>query len=172
MSFTDILLAKKLSGGGGGSSWELIESKECDVTWSQTSTTEVTQFSLDPNEWTANDIIFVHIRDKAGKRAGYFYGTDTIIFNPTFANQESSSMTTVRASCIHYVKSDGTYTTLYGVQYTVFPQLFYINLSVNPPFYVQIDAKDNGGSPYGTIDGTFKIELYKLTPPSGMTIFN
>lgn len=57
---------------------------EGDYTVSTTSTSAVSQPSISApsSVWTSAKMIFIAVRDKVGKRAGYYYGGDGIFANP------------------------------------------------------------------------------------------
>ena len=97
----------------------------------------------------------MHIRDKAGKRNGYFYGHDDVLFyiaSPSTKNKIRSGI---------YVDNSGNYngfTTDVGVYADDFS-----------PGVKNVEIRSRYNSSYGTINGTYKVDVYKLTPP--FTIF-
>ena len=65
-----------------------------------------------------------------------------------------------------YANSSGSYggaETTYGVYTQKLTQK-----SNDHKIYIQARY----GTTYGTIDGTYKVDVYKLTPASGMTMFD
>lgn len=146
------------------SSWELLASQEFTVSTTSTSNASVGNIQLPDNNYGQEDILLLHIRDKAGKRAGYIYGSDTFFFNYKLADGDTSYMG-VRPVTLFYVNADGIYTgvvTAYGVYGY---RLYYTSTA----HYIMVYRRYNAN--YGTIDGTFKCDVYKLKKPSGMTLF-
>lgn len=85
--FDEVLV--NVEGGGGSGDYTLIASTEVEVTSTTSSASLVTSFSV-PDIHTADAIIYVRIRDKAGKRNGYFYGSDTFAVDLPMANGSKS----------------------------------------------------------------------------------
>jgi len=160
-----IVLPSDGGGGGGGSNWELLASQEFTVSTTSSTETTVGQITLDLSKYKDPEImLWVHIRDKAGKRAGYWYGNDTIFFHYQLANGSTNTLST-NASFILYVNSSEKYvgaSTAFGVYAE---RLYYTSTN----HYVRINSKY--GATYGTVDGTYKCDVYTLKPPTGMTLF-
>lgn len=152
-----------VSGGGG---WTLLYSQEQAITTSSTSQTSETNFTI-PEVWTSAHMIFVRIRDKAGRRNGYYYGGDTIMMNP---NPAKGSTTALTAGLIPYmgyrVDSSGNPWVYAGSmdKYGVYA----VGISSNG--YINIASRYNGSYSL-TIDGTFLIEVYALEYPDGKSPF-
>lgn len=155
--------------GGGSSSWTKVAETTYQVNTSSTTATTVDTLSLDNSIWTPDKIVYVRIRDTAGKRAGYFYGTDSFFLNFYAKNNPSSTtnladgliMTIWRvASADNYAWRHGYGTTGYGV----YPDQFYAS--------GKIRIRSRYSSNYSlTINGTYKVEVYLLDPPTGAPIF-
>lgn len=152
-------------GGGGGSNWTLLATQEYTVSTTSTSNTSVGDITLTLGDYAdPQTVLWVHIRDKAGKRAGYFYGSDTMFFHYQLANGNTNSLST-RPVMVFYGNDSNNYSggaTAYGV----YPYRLYYTST-----YHYLDIYSRYTASYGTIDGTFKVEVYKLTMPSGMTLF-
>ena len=137
-----------VSGGGGGSSYTLMGSDE--MTINSTSTSAVSEGYITVNGIFAlaeskTVMIFIKIRDKAGKRSGYFYGTDNIY------------MTSSSKLVMAYRDNAGTMTltnNTFGV---------YVD-SISGGDRVNIYSRYNSSLSY-TIDGTYSIEVYSLEWP-------
>ena len=118
--------------------------------------------------WTSDKIVYVRIRDTVGKRAGYFYGTDTFFINPLI--KDGSSLTDTQSqiiSAVWSVDSTSLYKFMYGyntTSYGVYPDNFFNNGDI------RIIKKYNS-SHSRTIDGTYKVEVYLLDPAGGVPIF-
>lgn len=153
---------------GGSSSWTKVAETSYQVNTTSTSTATVDTWATGHSElWTSDKIVYVRVRDTAGKRAGYFYGSDTFFINHGMANPSYSSSYTNGVRQIFYVNTDGDYGTYadggtYG--YGVYPDAFYSDGRI------RIRRKYNVNYSL-TINGTYKVEVYLLDPPTGAPIF-
>ena len=150
------------SSGGGGSNWTLLGSAELTISTTSTSAGSAGTISCGAGAFTADDIIYVRVRDKAGKRAGYFYGSDAIFCNANKANGSTSTFSTPAVSALRYSTSSqfAAYTGQYGVY----------GYSISSSGTVTIRRRYN--STYSlTIDGTYVVEVYKLTLPGAEKVF-
>jgi len=172
MSFDPVsfIMGQKAGGGGGGSNWKLIATQEYTVNTSSTTETDVGTIELPLADYAnTSTIVWVHIRDKAGKRNGYFYSSDSVYFPYTIPNASapSSALSTSLPGRISIgVDSSGKYkqnTTSLGV----YPSLLGYTEALH-----SLAIKSKYNSTYGTVDGTYKVDVYALTPPSGMTLFD
>ena len=152
-----------VSGGGGSSSWELIASEEITENVTSTSSVYLTDanLSFSTAKITSSKIWYVRVRDKAGKRNGYFYGSDTYIY---WADTTQGQTNT--AKVIIYVDSSGTTqrasqsgTTVYGI----------CAYGIYTDGHVQMNGRY--GSSYGTVNGTYTVELYTLEWPDDVSPF-
>lgn len=160
------LVLSDQGGGGGGSSWTLLATQEFAVSTTSTSNTSVGDITLTLDDYAdPQTVLWVHIRDKAGKRAGHFYGSDAMFFHYQLAVDNNNSLST-RPLGVFYVNASGNYGCGAASGYGVYADRLYYTPSSH---YVQIYSRYT--SSYGTIDGTFKVEVYKLTMPSGMVLF-
>lgn len=145
-----------------GSSWKLLGSTNITVNTSSTSATNIGTITL-PAAWTKSKIIYVRIRDQAGKRAGYTYGHDTYFTNYRAASGSTSSLTTAAHMTYAYTSSNAWYE--YSGQYGVYAY------SITSAGVIQIRARYN--STYSlTINGTFTVEVWALDYPDGVTPFD
>lgn len=154
----------KTAGTAAASNWTLLATKDITVSTTGTSATSVDTITLPDNNYGKEDLIWVHIRDKAGKRTGYLYGSDAVFISYKQANGDTGYMG-VRPVELLYVNADGAYVGVASA-YGVYPYRLYYTSSNH---YVSIYSRYNAS--YGTIDGTFKCDVYKLTTPSGFTMF-
>lgn len=135
-----------------GSSYTLLG--ETELTLNTTNTTAVLVGQIDvtiADSWTPNDVIYVSIRDKAGKRSGYCLGSDAWFVNANAANSTQSNFST--AARLIYTYDNGIYSvaaTGYGV-YAGY---------ISPNGFVTVYTRYN--ATLGTINGTYKVEVYKL----------
>lgn len=154
------------SSGGGGSSWEFLGSKTLNVSTTSTSESQVGNIyipSLASDIYTSTAVLWVRVRDLNGKRAGYFYGSDTIFVNSNAANGSTSSFDGCANSVIS-VTSGGGYSTTYG-RYGVYAKQVASNGQIN------IFRRYNNNYSK-TINGSFEIKAYRLALPAGETLFD
>ena len=147
------------SGGGGGSNWVLLASEEVEVSTTSTSAQEVATIQLN-NTPVKDDIIWVHVRDKAGKRNGYYYGGDG-----TFLIDVDSTWPTVGNPPIYAIYYNSNNYAMSSNRYGIYPY------TINQYGVLQINSRYSSTSTL-TINGTYKIDVYKLDPASGMTMFD
>ena len=140
----------------------LIGSGELTVKSTSTSAASAGTISCGSGAFTKDAIILVHIRDKAGKRNGYTYGSDAIFCNANKANNSTSTFSTPAVTTIR-VNSDGTYTSYTG-QYGVY------GYSINSSGTLTVRRRYN--STYSlTIDGTYVVNVYKVILPDSQKLF-
>lgn len=157
----------KNGGGGGGSNWKLLASEEFEVTTSSTTEETVGSVELPDNSLGANDIIWIHVRDKAGKRTGYWYGADQIFLNYLRADiPESPGPLSTTGKVSIGVSGAGSYVISGAGPYGV-----YATMVTQAADDHAVIIKSKYSATFGTIDGTIRVEVYKLTPAPGMTIF-
>lgn len=145
-----------------GSSYTLIASKEVTVNTTSTSATSCTTLALGSSNYRSDKIIYVKVRDKAGKRAGYFYGSDTFFFNYQKANGATSDLTSA-ARAIHRYSTSNVWSTYipsttngYGVY----------GYSIKSNGTLNIYQRYNSNSSL-TINGTYVIEAFVLNTDDG-----
>ena len=158
------------SGGGGSSAWTKVAETSYQVSTTSTSMVTVATWETGHSEiWTSDKILYIRVRDTAGKRAGYFYGSDTFFINPYPANGGGSVSLSVGMRAILYYTSEGKYpTTNYtnsgSTSYGVFADTIYND--------GEIRIRRRYSSTYSlTINGTYKVEVYLLDPAGGVPIF-
>ena len=148
---------------GGGSSWELISSTTMTVSTTSTSAQSAGTVALGSAASTADAIIWVHIRDTEGKRAGYFYGSDAIFVNANKKNGSTTAFTGAGVTTIRCTTSStyAGYTGAYGV--------YGYSIASNGTLTVR---KRYNSSYSLTVNSDYKVDVYKLVPPSGMVLFD
>lgn len=151
------------SGGGGSSSWTKVAETSYQVSTTSTSATTVGTWETGHSElWTDEKFVYVRIRDTAGKRAGYFYGSDQF-----FLYTGTAPSTTVSARFYIRYSSSGTYITSGtggSTGFGLYADTLYSDGSI------RIRQRYNASSSL-TINGTYKVEVYLLDPPTGAPIF-
>lgn len=150
------------SGGGGGSNWELIKSGTLTVNTTSTSAGSAGTIECGSTAWTSTDILWVRIRGQSGKRNGYFYGSDAFFANYR-AKNDSTTADSVPTILYYRVGTDGLYTAASG-SYGVYAYSLANNGTLT------IRRRYNSTNTL-TINDTFDIEVYKLTLPTGKSLF-
>lgn len=150
------------------SSWTKIAETSYQVSTTSGTAANVATWATGHSEiWTSNKIVHIRIRDTAGKRAGYFYGSDAFFINSIPINSASTSNTVTGLVKVCYAyKTDGTYyesgyngNSGYGVYAT--------DIYSDGRIIIRRRYTAN----MQTIDGTYKVEVYLLDPPTGAPLF-
>lgn len=141
--------------GGGGAT--LLGTKEFTVSTTSTTATSVGNIDISPESaiWTTDAIIYVKIRDKAGARNGYFFGSDNFFVNYQLASGATSNVQTV-GKIIYYYDSSNVYkpyTSGYGV--------YAYQITGGITHKIEIYRRYNSNYTK-TINGTFKAEVYSI----------
>ena len=145
-----------------GSSWKLLGSHEFTVNTTSTSAASVGTFTVN-GSWTKAKIILIRVRDKAGKRAGYFYGHDCWMTNLNIANGSTSALSTAARMIYAYTSGDAWYE--YSGSYGVY------GYSISSAGVVTIRTRYN--STYSlTINGTYDVDVWALDFPDGKSVFD
>lgn len=148
---------------GGGSSWTKIGSTtELTVNTTSTSAASAGTIALGSTYYTKDKIIWVRVRDKSGKRDGYFYGSDAFFMN---YYKENGATTTLSTPAVVLYRYSGTALAATAGQYGVY------GYSINSSGTLTIRRRYN--SSYSlTINSTYTVDVYALDPPTGVTIFS
>ena len=150
------------SSGGGGHGYTLLGSNDFSANTTSTSNTSLGSITV-AAAWTKAKIIYVRVRDKAGKRAGYFYGSDVWFVNSNLANGSTSTFATGARAIIRYSTSS-QFATYTGTGYGVF------GYDINSSGRVRIYTRYNSTNSL-TINGTYHCEVYALDWPDGVSPF-
>lgn len=142
-------------GGGGGSGITKIAEKEFTV--STTSTTE-TALGYVPVDWDGDGIILVTILDNEGNRASHHYGTLSAFVNPSAKNGSTVDLTAIPV-CSVYSNENSKYAGI-STKYGVYAGQWKWGTDKG----IRIYSKYNSSNSL-TIDGTFKVTVYKLDIP-------
>ena len=150
--------------GGGASSWTKVAETSYQVSTTGTSASTVAMWETGHSEiLTTEKILYVRIRDTAGKRTGYFYGSDNFFINaqPNIAYNDKGIRNAHRyTTSQNFASYASGATTGYGV---------YVD-TVYSDGRIRIKERYNSINSL-TIDGTYKVEVYLLDPPTGAPIF-
>lgn len=145
-----------------GTSWKLLGTTSITTSSTSTSATAVGTVTLS-SAWTSAKIIYVRVKDRAGKRAGYFYGHDTYFTNFRIKNGSTSTLTTGAHMTYAYTSGNAWYE--YSGQYGVY------GYSISSAGVVTIRRRYN--STYSlTIDGTYDVEVWALDYANGKSPFD
>lgn len=149
------------TGGGGGSSWNPIYSSVLTgVSTTSTNAIDIATIQLGSGAFTSDAILWIHIRDMAGPRSGYFYGTDSICVNASAYGGADTSFSYMAYQTLRYNNRFYCYAQRYGVYPT----------SIDSNGELIVRARYN--TTYSlTINGDYSISVYKLTPPSSNWLF-
>ena len=149
---------KNITGTYTGSSYTLLGSAEFTVNTSSTTATSVGTIDCGTGAYTSDKIIYIKVRDKAGRRNGYFAGSDVFFMNQNPANNSTSTQTSA-VKYQHYItdanlkngQSNVSASTGYGVY----------GYSITSAGVVTIRSRYD--SSYSLlINGTYKVEVYSL----------
>ena len=148
--------------GTGGSSWHLVASKDITVSTTSTTASQADTIAVPYTTSTDESIIYVKVRDKAGKRAGYFLGSDTFIFNTNKANSGTSEQSTIARIIHRYSTSSqyGVYTSGSTTGYGVYA--YSIQNSSGTADRNVLIYKRYSSSYSLTINGTYNVQVYLL----------
>lgn len=156
---------------GGGSSYTLLHSEDISVNTTSTTVANVKTINGIANAWVSDAIIYIRIRDKAGPRNGYFYGSDNFVVNPNPKNGSTSSTYyqnvlkyTWRYNNNQYAVSTNTGTSPYGVAVSQ------IGPGTSGSASITITRRYNSSNSL-TINGTYSVEVYSVAPPTNKPLF-
>ena len=153
-------------GGGGASPWKLVHSEEVTANTSSTTATSLKSITIS-GIYTKAKIIYVRIRDKAGKRPGYFLGSDCFFINYQHANSSGSALT-YAGRLIHRYTSSSQYGMYSGATTTGYGVYAY---DINSSGRLRIYTRYNSNYSL-TINGTYTVEVYTLDYPDGKSVFD
>ena len=157
-------LASVIVNVSGGSSYTLLTTKEVEVSTTSTSSIDIPNSDITAQRSNhSQKMLYIQVRDKAGKRNGYFYGTDMIWLQPIGGSLQNN----YRLSLVYATDSSGVVTVTSQSQYGVFPGA--------PTFSsdsVSFNVRARYHSTYSlTIDGTYIVNVYDLTWPDNISPF-
>lgn len=146
------------SGGGGGSEWTHIATAEMTVNTTSTQAASAGTISCGSTIVDKESIIYVRIRDKAGKRAGYFAGSDAYFMNYNKANGSTSAFAVPAVLCYRYTTASAWAGT--AGQYGVY------GYSISNTGVLTVRRRYNSNYSL-TINSTYTVDVFKLTYPTG-----
>lgn len=155
--------------GGGGSSYTLLHSEVVTVSTTSTSNKTVKEIQLDKSKYTQDQMIYVRVRDTAGPRTGYFYGSDAFFIDADSINDRTAGNTISAHRCI-IVNSSSKYDVYnppnennYGVfGYSLKPY-------INTPSGGKILIRSRYNSSMSrTIDSDYRIDIFAIDSPDNL----
>ena len=153
--------------GGGASSWTKVAETTYQVSTTNTTTATVATWATGHSElWTSDRFVYVRIRDTAGKREGYFYGSDQFFMNHIPINGSTEIDTSVSGR-FYTSYANEVFVTGYHSGTSGFG-LFADTLYSDGRIRVRVKYSSAHSR---TIDGTYKVEVYLLGPAGGVPIF-
>ena len=152
-----VLLTGTSSGGGSG--WTKIgNTTELTVNTTSTSAASAGTIELGSAYYTTAYIIYVRVRDKSGKRNGYFYGSDSFLMNYYAANGATTTIATPAVT--HYRYNNSALAGTAG-QYGVW------GYSITSGGTLTIRRRYNSSNTL-TINSTYLIDVYYIAPPQAL----
>lgn len=143
---------------GGGSSFTLLSSTELAVNTTSTTAASAGTIELGSSAYTKDKILYVRVRDKSGKRDGYFYGSDAYFMNYIDANGATS---TLSVGITEYYRYSGGALTGTSGQYGVY------GYSITSAGKLTIRRRYSSNGTL-TINSTYTIDVYLITPPKAL----
>lgn len=144
----------------GGSSWTKIgNTTELTLSYSSTTAASATTIALGSAYYTKDKIIYVRIRDKSGKQAGYFYGSDAYFMNYYNASGATTTLAAPAVVCYRYTTSNALAGT--SGQYGLY------GYSISSSGTLTIRKRYNSSYTL-TIDSTYTIDVYAIDPPAAL----
>ena len=154
------------TGGGGGPT--LLSSQTVELSCTSTSWTLLETLDVGTDVFY-DGIVYVKIRDTAGRRAGYFYGSDSYIYNMHYI----SNLTTVTAAAVSnnigwYCGTSTTNLTAARNNSQTTEQGYYGLRAIQANTDGELTIWGRYNTTYSrTIDGTYKVDVYLLPYPGG-----
>lgn len=146
--------------------WEKLAEKNYDVSNIPISETLLDSINCGEESYTKDKIIYVRIRDNAGKRNEYFYGSDCFFINTNKANNTTTQFNLGLKGIMYYSTNNGGYRINingqgYGIYASSITSEGYVNISVR---YSSTYARN--------VDGNYNVSIYALNLPIGKPLFD
>lgn len=146
------------------SDWKKLGEAEYTVSTSSTTNTLLGTINCSSEVYTKSKIIYVKVRDEAGRRTGYFLSSDTFFINTHAGNDKTTEFDSGIRYTIKGTSNPYSSTTSTADGYGVYGRTIKSNGDVE--IYVKYQSSFSG-----TIDGTYKVEVYSLEYPDGKSPF-
>lgn len=148
-------------------SYTFVTSKEYEVEdVTTTNSKKIGTITIPSSAFTKDKILYIRVRDKAGKRTNHFLGSDSFYTNPSNANGTTSSITS-GGKMFHRYSSNGVYEIYANGSsdgYGVYPS--FLNATS-----IDMYRKYNVNYSY-SIGGTYLVEVYLIDYPDGKSVFD
>lgn len=144
----------------------LISSQTVELSCTSTSWTKLETLDVGTDVFF-DGVVYVKIRDTGGRRSGYFYGSDSIIFNIRYINNASTVTSAAISNCVGWYASNSNLVTSKD-NMTITEQAYYGLRAVRANADGKLEIFGRYSSSYSkTIDGTYKVDVYLLPYPGG-----
>lgn len=150
--------------GGGGPT--LLSSQTVELSCTNTAWTLLETLNVGTNVFF-DGIVYVKIRDTAGRRVGYFYGSDSYIYNMHYISNPAITVAAVSNNVGWYCSTSTTNLAASRNTY-VTEQGYYGLRAIQANADGELTIYGRYSSSYSkTIDGTYKVDVYLLPYPGG-----
>lgn len=150
----------------GGGAPTLISSQTVELSCTSTSWTKLETLDVGTDVFF-DGVVYVKIRDTGGRRSGYFYGSDSIIFNIRYINNASTVTSAAISNCVGWYASNSNLVTSKD-NMTITEQAYYGLRAARANADGKLEIFGRYSSSYSkTIDGTYKVDVYLLPYPGG-----
>lgn len=156
----------KTLGTASGTSYKKLGETDISVNTTSTTNTNVGSINCGSEAYTKNKILYVRIRDKAGRRNGYCYGSDNYFINLN-AGLDYTDTYSNASRFIHKTTSDGKYAIYMSASASCYGVYAY---SISSQGVLTIYTRYNANNTL-TINGTYHVEVYTLDFPDGVSPF-
>ena len=160
-------------GGGGGSSWTLLYEWEVTVNTTSTSAVTVATYQNLTFPRDKNYLYYAVVKDKAGIRSGYFYSNVAVMFDLQKQNGQDDRSALDPSSLSCFYSTNGT-SLVSASGNTGYNGVYVSHASAASAFDsgTRFIIKAKYSSSYSkTINGTYVVQVYQITLPSGATPF-
>lgn len=150
VAYSPVTVNVPASGG-----WTKIATAEFNVNTTSATATDIGTIDVGKQYYSKDYILWVNVRDKAGKREGYYFGTDSFILNAWAASGLFGDYSDISHLTIRYQNSQfEAYVGGMGVY----------------PYYIDrngiIQMRSRYSSSFSkTIDGTYVVDVYAYESP-------
>lgn len=151
----------KNSGGSGGGLTKIAEKSYNVTTTSAVKEYIETWDTGHPEIWTSDSILYIRVRDEAGKRNGYFYGSDTFFYNEYPYNNNTLYRFSNGLRYIRSINENGTMKSNFYTG-TSGNGIWADNFSNDGKISIVDQYSSNNSR---AIDGTYKVEVFLIDAP-------
>lgn len=149
---------------GGGNVPTLLHSENVEISYSSMSKGSVATLNVGAEAF-GDHIVYIKIRDTMGRREGYFYGSDTYIYSMgAINNLPSVTQAAQRIYVGWHCPSSTQLTGTVAIGGTIYYGIYGYNVTNEGvlTLYAQYQSSYSG-----TINSTYKVDVYLLPYPGG-----